>query len=159
MLENLDIGGTRIKLKRPFRLEYTYHNGFYEANNDEIRVSAVSESFDGVIEIIGEKIEILYDLYVNDDSMELTEDALELRKKLKEYLGNSLCLRYVKPKPITIFLFVVIFLNVYLALTDSVMREYSIEFIVLLAPLPAVVYLIRGIFGMMLERAEELSRK
>jgi len=93
ILENLDIGGARIKLKKPFRLEYTYHNGLYDANNDEIRVSAVSKNLDDVIEIISEKIEILYDLYVNDVSMELTEDALELRKKLKGYLGDSLCLR------------------------------------------------------------------
>lgn len=93
ILKNLDIGGAEIRLRRPLRLEYTYHNGLYDANNDEIGVSAVSENLDDVIEIISEKIEILYDLYVNDVSMELTEDALELREKLKEYLGDFLCLR------------------------------------------------------------------
>ncbi len=106
--------------------------------------------------------ELVYYLHIKrtiatwDEERFTHKGKISLKDVIRRYQS---VLRYVKPKPITIFLFVVIFLNVYLALTDPVMREYSIEFIVLLAPLPAVVYLIREIFSMMLERAEELSRK
>jgi len=86
-LKKLKFKGKMIKLKKSLRLNIVsdYKNEKYEVSNKKIRLFAISDSLDNAIDIIGEKFETLYDIYVTDTSMELTKDALKLREKLKEY--------------------------------------------------------------------------
>jgi len=85
-IKKLKFGERIVKLKKPLKLKFNFENNVYEVVNEEFGLFAISDDLKKAIEIISEKFEILYDVYVNDTSMELTRDAVELREKLKEYI-------------------------------------------------------------------------
>ncbi len=85
-IEKLKFRGKMIKLKKPLQLSVDYKDNICEVSNEETGLFAISDSFDKAIDIISEKFETLYGIYVEDNSMELTKDALKLRKKLIDYI-------------------------------------------------------------------------
>jgi len=85
-IEKMKLWGEMLKLKKPLRLKIKFKDDLYEISNKELGLFAISDDLDNAIYILSLKLETLYGIYVEDDSMELTKDAIKLREKIKEYL-------------------------------------------------------------------------
>ncbi len=79
--------GNLLELKKPLELELISNNvnNNIEINNEKLGLYAFANTFKKAIEIIDEKLEMLYEEYVEDNSIEFTKDAIELRDKIKSY--------------------------------------------------------------------------
>ncbi len=81
-LYNIEIRGRNLDLKEPLDLDLLYEDDRYIVSNDKLHLMAVGPNLKDAIEGINEEIEILWEDYVEASLDELSEDAMEFRKKI-----------------------------------------------------------------------------
>lgn len=77
--------GEDIELKKPFIVNYQRQGEYFIAENEEIHLCCWGKSLEELKEDINENLFVLFKNYVECSLSELTEDAIDLRVKLKEY--------------------------------------------------------------------------
>lgn len=76
----------KIELKKPITLAVSYEHGMWEIYCKELDSYSVSSiSCASAVDEFFKVMKTYYDIYVEDNSMELTKDATDLREKLMEY--------------------------------------------------------------------------
>lgn len=77
--------GQNIKLKKPFIVNYRKQGDHYLAEKEDINLYCWGKNVKELQDDINENLYALFKNYVECDTDELTDDAINLRKKLMEY--------------------------------------------------------------------------
>jgi len=80
----------RYPLRKPMKIkvEYDFDDELWILGNDELGLVGIGESYDEAMNSLEESLEVAIDIYLNEDEKNLSEKAIELKKKLKGYLKN-----------------------------------------------------------------------
>ncbi len=76
-----------ISLSKPYIINYSKDDEYFIAEDHNINLYCWGRSVDVLKDDVNENLYALFENYVNCDESELTQDAIELRNKLKEYFS------------------------------------------------------------------------
>lgn len=88
-LSRVIIRGRSVDLEEPIMLDVSYENDLYWISNDKFHLRGFGSNLKAAIEDLDEEIETLWEDYVEAGLEELSQDALDLRKKLILAFGGE----------------------------------------------------------------------
>jgi hypothetical protein len=88
-LDKVKIRGRSLDLGEPVLLNVSYEDDCYWVSNDKFHLRGFGPNLKTAIEDLVEEIEMLWDDYVEVRLEELSEDALDLRRKLIQVFGGE----------------------------------------------------------------------
>jgi hypothetical protein len=88
-LPNIKIRGRSLYLREPLDLDILYEDDQYMVSNDKLHLMAVGPNLKDAIKGINEEIEILWEDYVEASLDELSEDAVEFRRRMISSLEKA----------------------------------------------------------------------
>ncbi len=79
----------RLRLKKPITIRLSYDKGIWCLENEELELFGCGKTLDEAFEDFKTVFESLVESYILEKDENLSDDALKLKKKLLEFLGDE----------------------------------------------------------------------